>query len=135
MKNRGRDPIPLIPEKIHLLDKLESDKGKQARLITEDLTRQRLLPSTEQELQQLPEKRAQRDIRKQQVAAEAAANIQAHKHAREEQAAHEAAMAAHLGQQAMAAALAAGATPEERITADQAETVATQAGGVETMQD
>ena len=34
--------------------------------------------------------------------------------------AHEAAMAAHLAQQAMAAALAAGATPDEAIAAGQA---------------
>ena len=44
-------------------------------------------------------------------------------------------MAAHLGQLAMAAALASGATPEEAITAGQAATVADQAGGPETMHD
>ena len=44
--NRGRDPIPLTPEILHLLDKLEPNKGKEARLLTEHLTRQRNLPST-----------------------------------------------------------------------------------------
>ena len=35
---RGRDPIPLTPEIPHLLDRLEPDKGKQVRLLTEHLT-------------------------------------------------------------------------------------------------
>ena len=48
--NRGRDPIPLTPEILHLLDRLEPDKGKQARLLTEHLTGQRNLPSTEAKL-------------------------------------------------------------------------------------
>ena len=44
-------------------------------------------------------------------------------------------MAAHLGHQAMASALAAGATPEEAITDGQAATIVTQAGGLETMHE
>jgi hypothetical protein len=36
--SRGRDPIPLAPEILLLLDRLEPDKGKQARLLTEHLT-------------------------------------------------------------------------------------------------
>jgi hypothetical protein len=32
--SRGRDPIPLTPEILHLLDRLEPNKGKQARLLT-----------------------------------------------------------------------------------------------------
>jgi hypothetical protein len=43
---KGREPIPLTPEILHLLDILEPDKGKQARLLTEHLTGQRTLPST-----------------------------------------------------------------------------------------
>jgi hypothetical protein len=49
MKRRGKDPIPLTPEIIHQLDRLEPDKGKQAKLLTEHLTWQMLLPSTEQD--------------------------------------------------------------------------------------
>jgi len=44
--SRGRDPIPLTLEILHLLDKLEPDKGKQAKLFTDHLTGQRTLPST-----------------------------------------------------------------------------------------
>ena len=32
--NKGKDPIPLTPEILHLLDILEPDKGIQARLLT-----------------------------------------------------------------------------------------------------
>jgi len=94
--SRGRDPIPLTPEILHLLDRLEPDKGKQARLLTEHLTRQRQLPSMEHELQQQLEKRAQREIRKQMDAAEVAANKAATQQAEVEKAALEAAMAMHL---------------------------------------
>jgi hypothetical protein len=62
MHGRGRDPIPLKPEILHLFDRLEPDKVKQDIILTEHLTGQRLLPSTEQDLQQHLEKRAQRDI-------------------------------------------------------------------------
>jgi hypothetical protein len=41
MGSRGRDLIPLTPEILHLLDRLEPDKGKQARPLTEYLTGQR----------------------------------------------------------------------------------------------
>ena len=37
-ESRGREPIPLTPEILLLLDRLEPDKGKQARLLTEHLT-------------------------------------------------------------------------------------------------
>jgi hypothetical protein len=70
----GREPIPLTPEILHLLDRLEPDKGKQSRLLTEHLTRQRSIPSTESELQTHLERRAARELKRQQVAAEAAAN-------------------------------------------------------------
>ena len=36
--NRGRDPIPLTLEIRRLLDRLEPDKGKHARLLTDHLT-------------------------------------------------------------------------------------------------
>ena len=47
---RGREPTPLLPEILLLLDRLEPDKGKQARLLTEHLTGQRTLPYIEEEL-------------------------------------------------------------------------------------
>ena len=100
---RGRDPIPLTPRILFLLDRLEPDKGRQARLLTEHLTGQRTLPCTEQELQIQLKRKADREIRRHHAAAETAAN----KAATKQMEAQEAAMAAHLAEQAMAAALAA----------------------------
>jgi len=36
--SRGRDPIPLTPDILHPLDRLEPDKGKHARMLIEHLT-------------------------------------------------------------------------------------------------
>ena len=90
--SRGRDSIPLTPETLLLLDRLEPDKGKQARLLTEHLIDQRTLPCTEQELHTQLERKADREIKRQHAAAEAAAN----RAAIEQMDAHETAMAAHL---------------------------------------
>jgi len=106
------DPTPLTPDILHLLHRLEPDKGKHARLFTEHLTGQRSLPSTEAELQTHLERRAARDLKRQQTAAEAASNKAA---ADQDRSDHEAAMDAHMAQQAMAIALAAGATHEEAL--------------------
>jgi len=65
---RGREPIPLTPDILLMLDRLEPDKGKQARLLTEHLTGQRTLPGTEQELQKLMERKAEKDIKRHHVA-------------------------------------------------------------------
>jgi len=111
--SRGREPIPLTPEILLQLDRLEPDKGKKARILTEHLTRQRTLPCTEQELQKPMERKAEREIKRQQTASEAAAN----RAANEQMEARETAMAAHLAQQAMAAALAKEATHDEAIAA------------------
>ena len=45
-----RDPISLTPKIQAMLDMHEPDKTKQAKLLTEHLARQRVLPSTEEEL-------------------------------------------------------------------------------------
>ena len=50
--SRKREPIPLIPEILLLLDILEHDKGRQAKLFTEQLRGQRVIPSTEKDLLQ-----------------------------------------------------------------------------------
>jgi len=63
--SRGRNPIPLTPEIFLLPDRLEPDKGKQARLLTEHLTGQRTLPCTEHELQKLLERKAEKEIKRQ----------------------------------------------------------------------
>ena len=42
--SRGKETIPLTPEILLLLDRLEPDKGKKALLLTEHLTGQRTLP-------------------------------------------------------------------------------------------
>jgi hypothetical protein len=70
----GRDPIPLTPEILHLLDRLEPDKGRQARLLTEHLTGQSILLAKEEELQQRPERKVARDIKRHHAAAEATTN-------------------------------------------------------------
>jgi hypothetical protein len=72
--SKCKDPIPLTPEILLLLDRIEPDKGKQARLLTEHLTGHRTLPCTKHKLQMLLEKKAEREIKRQQDAAEAAAN-------------------------------------------------------------
>ena len=46
--NKGNEPIPLTSEILHLIDRLEPDKGKQAKLLAEHLIGQRTLPSTEE---------------------------------------------------------------------------------------
>jgi hypothetical protein len=90
--SRGRDPIPLTPEILLLLDRLEPDKGKQARLLTEHLTRQRTLPCTKQELQKPLQRKAEKDIKRQHSTTKAAANGATNDYME----AHEAAMATHL---------------------------------------
>ena len=61
------------------------------------------------------ERKAEKEIKRQQAVAKAAAN----RAAKEQMEAREAAMAAHPAQQAMSAALAAGATREEAIATGQ----------------
>ena len=73
------------------------------------------------------ERRAAGELKRQKAAANAAANKTAKD---QDRAKHEAAMAAHMGQHAMAAALAAGATNEESIAARvEAHATALEAGG------
>jgi len=72
--SRGREPIPLTPEILLLLDRLEPDKGRQTRLLSEHLTWQRTLPCTKEELAILLERKADKEIKRQQAAAETAAN-------------------------------------------------------------
>ena len=61
------------------------------------------------------ERKAEKEIKRQETTTEAAANMAA----KEQMEAHEAAMTAHLAQHAMAAALAAGATHDKAIAAGQ----------------
>jgi len=56
--SRGRDPIPLTPKILQLQDRLELDKGRHARLLTEHLTGQNTLPYKEQELRTQQERKA-----------------------------------------------------------------------------
>jgi len=72
--NRGREHIPLTPEILLLLDRIEPDKRKQARLLTEHLIGQKTLPCTEEELLLLLERKAGREIKRQHAARETASN-------------------------------------------------------------
>ena len=56
-----------------MLDRHEPDKAKHAKLITEHLSRQRVLPSTEEELRLQLERKAKREAERQLAAAEAEA--------------------------------------------------------------
>ncbi len=84
--------MPLTPGILLALDRLDPNKGKQARLLTEHLTGQRTLQGTEQELQKLLERKVEKKIMRQQAATEAVAN----KTVDEQMEAHEVARAAHL---------------------------------------
>jgi hypothetical protein len=68
--SRGREQIPLTPEILLLLDRLEPDKEKQARLLTEHLICQRTLLCIEKELKMLLERKANKEIKRQHAAAE-----------------------------------------------------------------
>ena len=71
-----RDPIQLTPEILAMLDRHEPDKSKQAKLLTEHLAGQRVLPSTEEELQQYLERKAKREADRLLTAAKAKAHKQ-----------------------------------------------------------
>ena len=131
---RGRDPIPLTSEILHLLDRLEPDKGKQARLLTEHLTRQSIFHVTKEELQQHLERKVAMEMNRQHAASEEAA-IREFKEHEANTLGHEADMAAHLAQHAMAATLAARATTEEAIATRHAEVGEIQDEGTTHMRD
>jgi len=120
--SKGRNPIPLTPQILHLLDRLEHDKGKQARLLTEHLIGQRTLPTTEDKFQQHLKRKTTRLIKRQHAVAKAATNMATEEQIEADRTTHEAEMAAHLTQQAMAAALASRATTTEAIGAWQVAT-------------
>ena len=107
--SRVRDPVPLTPEILHFLDRLEPDKGKQAKMLTEHLTGQHQLPATEQELHTQLEKQVLKDLKKQQAAAKAAANRAAER-AEMETTLHIYAILQQIADIARSAALAVGAT-------------------------
>ena len=64
-----RDPISLTPEILAMLDMHEPDKAKQAKLLTKHLSGQRVMPSTEEELQLHLERKAKREAERQLAAA------------------------------------------------------------------
>ena len=61
-----------------MLERHEPHKGKQAQLLTEYLAGQRVLPSTEEELQQHLERKAKREIYRILAAEEAATQLKEH---------------------------------------------------------
>ena len=81
-------------------------------MLTEHLTGQRQLPATEQELHTQLEKRALKDLRKQQAAAEAAANKAAER-AEMETTLHTDALQQQIAEKARSEARATGATEKE----------------------
>jgi hypothetical protein len=62
--SRGRDPIPLTPKILLLLDLLEPDKGKQARPLDRASHMIEDTPCTEQNLHTKLERKADREIKR-----------------------------------------------------------------------
>ena len=107
------DPINLTPEILAMLDRHKPDKSKHAKLFTEHLAGQRVLPSTDEELQQHLERKAKREADRLLVAAKAKAHGQEHPSlTAAAQQAKNAAVVQTFAKRAREAALAAGATQE-----------------------
>jgi D-Tyr-tRNAtyr deacylase len=107
------DPVTLTPEILAMLDIHEPDKVKHAKLLTEHLARQRIMPSREGELQQHLERKAKRGLDIQLIAKEAEALRQ--EQARQAAAAQHAqnrGFIATFAERAREAAIAARATRE-----------------------
>jgi hypothetical protein len=56
---------------LQLIDRLEPDKGRQGKLLTEHLAGHKVLPSTEEELAQILEQRAKKEAERQMATEEA----------------------------------------------------------------
>ena len=102
------------------MDRLEPDKGRQAKLLTEHLRGQRVLPSIENELLQQLEQIAKKEFERHQ----AAEKKTKHRAASEQQAAYareviQADIVATFGRMAREAALAAGATVEQAMEVEE----------------
>ena len=111
---RLRDRISLTLEILAMIDRHEPYKGKHAQLLTEHLAGQKILPSTEEELQHHLERKARREAKRLLAAEEAVAarqgkarNAKAHRHA------HNSGVVASFAKRARAVAIAARATQEE----------------------
>ena len=70
-----REPVLRTPEILLLLDKIEPNKGRQAKLLTDHLTGHRVLPSFEEELLQQMELKAKREVGRQHATEEKAKHI------------------------------------------------------------
>jgi hypothetical protein len=92
---------------------LDSDKGKHARILTEHTTSHRQLPSTNQRLRHLLEKRDQKELRKIHATAEDSAKRHAQLQTEKNKPVHEKVMVAHLPTKAKERAVVAGAIETE----------------------
>jgi hypothetical protein len=108
-----REPIQLTSEILAMMDRYEPDKSKQAKLLTEHLAGQRVLPSTEEELQQHLQRKAKRESDHLLAAAEAEAIRQEQiRQAETAQKTMNVAIVQTFAKRAKEAALTAEATPE-----------------------
>jgi hypothetical protein len=116
--SRPRDFIPITAEILLLLDRLEPDKIKQAKYLSEHIAGHRALPTTEEELQAILDKRTRRAIEREQAAAESsrAAAERALAEAAEQRRVNETVISDYA-EQARDAALAAGKSQEEEAAA------------------
>jgi hypothetical protein len=111
--SRPREFIPITPEILLLLDRLEPDKVKQSRLLTEHIAGHRALPATEEELQTILEKRTRRALEREQAAAETSRAAAERAQKEFEQRQVNETVIAEYSTAARDAALAAGKTPSE----------------------
>jgi len=126
--SRKREPISLTLEILLLLDILEPDKGRHAKLLTEHLIGQGVLPSIEEELLQHLEHKAKREVERHQAAEEKAKyRASAHQHASFAQEVIHTDIVATFGRRVREAALAAGAMVEQAMEAEKKATVEVEA--------
>ena len=118
--SKKREPIPLTPKILLLLDILKPNKGRKTKLLTDHLIWQRVLPSPKEDMLQQSEQKAKREVERQQAAEEKAKHIVA----TEQQAAYaqeviQADIVATFGRRSKEAALAAGSTIERAMNAEE----------------
>jgi hypothetical protein len=116
--SKRREPIPLTTQILLVLDRLEPDKERQGKLLTEHLTGHGILPSTEEELAQILEQRAKKEAEQHMAADEAAKQRTTTDQldADPPEVVH-ACIVATFGRKAKEAALAAGATMDQVLEA------------------
>ena len=102
------------------MERLEPDKGRQAKLLTEHLTRHRALPSTDEELARILEQRAKEEAARRLATQEAAKlRTTTEPSVADPPEVVQACIVATFGRKATEATLAAGATMDHALEAEE----------------